>query len=230
MIRVFWNFQAVIYDFLFHWGINMRWDRCHIPLFIHQQGKDKRTHKSNEGKVCLASKNGYSYLPENAQGHYFRSSKQLELLLASLPAYAIQPLQLIQNAAARLVFNLPKFSHITPLLWSLHWLPVATRIRFKVLTLAYAAANKTAPHYLQDSLHAYTPARPLHSAATCRLAHPASHVTVSRSSQLRSFSTLVPQWWNDLPIPIRTAPSLPIFRSSLKTHLFTLYLDSPKVP
>ena len=49
-------------------------------------------------------------------------------LLASLPAYAIQLLQLIQNSAVRLVFNLPKFSHITPLLQSLHWLPVAARI------------------------------------------------------------------------------------------------------
>ena len=36
-------------------------------------------------------------------------------LLAGLPASAIQPLQLIQNAAARLVFNLPKFTDTTPL-------------------------------------------------------------------------------------------------------------------
>ena len=39
-------------------------------------------------------------------------------LLAGLPARAIRPLQLIQNAAARLVFNQPKFSHTTPLLRS----------------------------------------------------------------------------------------------------------------
>ena len=52
-------------------------------------------------------------------------------LLASLPVCTIQPLQLIQNAAAHLVFNLPKFSHVTPLLRSLHWLPVVARIRFK---------------------------------------------------------------------------------------------------
>ena len=147
-------------------------------------------------------------------------------LLASLPACVIQPLQFIQNAVAHLVFNLPKFSHVTPLLRSLHWLPVAARIRFKVLTLAYAAANKTAPHFLQDIIQAYTPVRPLRSAATGRLVHPACRATVSRSSRLRSFSILAPQWWNDLPIPIRTAPSLPIFRRSLKTHLFTLYLDS----
>ena len=103
-------------------------------------------------------------------------------LLASLPACVIQPLHLIQNAAARLVFNLPKFSHVTPLLRSLHWLPVAGRIRFKVLTLAYAAANKTAPHYLQDIIQAYTTARPLRSAATGRLTHPSGRATVSCSS------------------------------------------------
>ncbi|KAI5086066.1 hypothetical protein C0J45_2222, partial [Silurus meridionalis] len=37
-------------------------------------------------------------------------------LLAGLPLNAIRPLQMIQNPAARLVFNLPKFSHTTPLL------------------------------------------------------------------------------------------------------------------
>ena len=87
-------------------------------------------------------------------------------LLASLQTCVIQQLQLIQNAAARLVFNLPKFSHVTPLLWSLHWLQVAARIRFNVLTLANAAANKTDLHYLQDIIQAYTLARPLRSAAT----------------------------------------------------------------
>ncbi|KAK3535465.1 hypothetical protein QTP70_016886 [Hemibagrus guttatus] len=39
-------------------------------------------------------------------------------LLAGLPLNAIRPLQMIQNAAARLVFNLDKFSHTTPLLHS----------------------------------------------------------------------------------------------------------------
>ncbi|KAK6329290.1 hypothetical protein J4Q44_G00012680 [Coregonus suidteri] len=43
------------------------------------------------------------------------------------------------NAAARLVFNLPKFSHVTPLLRTLHWLPVEARIRYKTMVLAYGA-------------------------------------------------------------------------------------------
>ncbi len=36
-------------------------------------------------------------------------------LLAGLPSNTIKPLQMIQNAAARLVFNEPKITHVTPL-------------------------------------------------------------------------------------------------------------------
>ncbi len=43
-------------------------------------------------------------------------------LLAGLPASSIKPLQLIQNAAARLIFNEPKITNITPLFISLHWI------------------------------------------------------------------------------------------------------------
>ncbi len=38
-------------------------------------------------------------------------------LLAGLPSNTIKPLQMIQNAAARLVFNEPKRAHVTPLFW-----------------------------------------------------------------------------------------------------------------
>ncbi len=43
-------------------------------------------------------------------------------LLAGLPASSIKPLQLIQNAAARLIFNEPKRTNITPLFINLHWI------------------------------------------------------------------------------------------------------------
>ncbi len=58
-------------------------------------------------------------------------------LLAGLPACTIKPLQLIQNAAARVVFNEPKKAHVTPLFIRLHLLPIAARIKFKVLMFAY---------------------------------------------------------------------------------------------
>ncbi|KAK3525562.1 hypothetical protein QTP70_000161 [Hemibagrus guttatus] len=93
-------------------------------------------------------------------------------LLAGLPLNATRPLQMIQNAAAQLVFNLPKFSHTTPLLRSLHWLPVAARIRFKTLMLAYKAKNGPAPSYLKALITSRTAPRSLRSTSTARLVPP----------------------------------------------------------
>ncbi|KAK3535156.1 hypothetical protein QTP70_004814 [Hemibagrus guttatus] len=79
---------------------------------------------------------------------------------------------MIQNSASRLVFNLPKFSHTTPLLRSLHWLPVAARIRFKTLMLAYKAKNGPAPSYLKALITPRTAPRSLRSTSTARLVPP----------------------------------------------------------
>ncbi|KAK5915961.1 hypothetical protein CesoFtcFv8_001506 [Champsocephalus esox] len=127
-------------------------------------------------------------------------------LLAGLPACAIRPLKLIQNAAARLVFNLPKFSHTTPLLRSLHWLPVTARIHFKTMVLAYHAANGSGPSYIQDMVKPYTPVRALRSASAKRLAAPSLRGgSKFQSAKTRGFAILAPKWWNELPIDIRTA-------------------------
>ena len=45
-------------------------------------------------------------------------------LLFGLPNNLLHKLQRVQNAAARLICNLGRFDHITPTLFSLHWLPI----------------------------------------------------------------------------------------------------------
>jgi len=52
-------------------------------------------------------------------------------LLFDLPAILIQRLQSVQNAAARLIYNLRRCDHISDALISLHWLRVPQRITFK---------------------------------------------------------------------------------------------------
>ncbi len=86
-------------------------------------------------------------------------------LFAGLPASSIKPLQLIQNAAARLIFNEPKRTHVTPLFINLHWLPIAARIKFKALMFAYRTTTGSAPLYLNSILQTYVPSRSLHSAS-----------------------------------------------------------------
>ncbi len=144
-------------------------------------------------------------------------------LLAGLPTCTIKPLQLIQNAAARVVFNEPKKAHVTPLFIRLHWLPIAARIKFKVLMFAYKTTTGTAPIYLNLLVQTYAPSRSLRSASERRLVVPSQRGTKSLS---RTFSWTVSSWWNDLPISIRTAESLAIFKKHLKTHLFRQHLTN----
>ncbi len=138
-------------------------------------------------------------------------------LLAGLPTCTIKPLQLIQNAAARVVFNEPKKAHVTPLFISLHWLPVAARIIFKVLMFAYKTTTGAAPIYLKSLIQTYAPSRSLCSASEQRLVVPSQRGTKSLS---QTFSWTLPSWWNDLPISIRTAESLVNFKKTSKDTSF----------
>ncbi len=152
-------------------------------------------------------------------------------LLAGLPSNTIKPLQMIKNAAARLVFNEHKRAHVTPLFVSLHWLPVAARIQFKTLMLAYRTTTGSAPTYFHSLLRIYIPSRSLRSASERRLVVPSQRGSKSLS---RTFSFTVPVWWNDLPTPIRNArsrggKSTKIFYSSKSTiTLLKFYLSTSK--
>ncbi|XP_047664330.1 uncharacterized protein LOC125140204, partial [Tachysurus fulvidraco] len=144
-------------------------------------------------------------------------------LLAGLPINAICPLQMIQNAAAQLVFNLPKFSHTTLLLRSLHWLLVAARIRFKTLMLANKAKNSSASSYLKALITPHTAPRTLRSSSTAQLVPPSLRVRGKYTTRLLSVQS--PRRWNELHLEVRTAESLAIFKRRLKTYLFRKYFN-----
>ncbi len=99
-------------------------------------------------------------------------------LLAGLPSSTMKPLKIIQNVAARLVFNEPKRAHVTPLFVSLHWLPVAARIKFKTLRLAYRTATGSVPAYFHSPMAIYIPSRSLRSASKRRLVVPSQRLKI----------------------------------------------------
>ena len=78
-------------------------------------------------------------------------------LFVNLPASQIFRLQRIRNYTARLITRTSRYDHITPVLMGLHWLPIASRIHFKVLVFAYRCVNGLAPTYLSELLHIRTP-------------------------------------------------------------------------
>ncbi len=85
-------------------------------------------------------------------------------------------LQLVQNAAAQLLSGVKKREHITPILGSLHWLPVCFRVDLKNVLLVYKSRNGLAPTYLCELLTEYQPIRSLRSSNQDLLSTPKSRL------------------------------------------------------
>ncbi len=101
----------------------------------------------------------------------------------------IARLQLVQNAAARLLLKCRKHEHITLVLRSLHWMPVCQRIDFKILLFVYKSLHNFAPVYLYELLHLYTLSRSLRSCDQALLVGP--HVRLKRRWE-RAFAVAGP--------------------------------------
>ncbi len=105
-----------------------------------------------------------------------------------------------------------------PILQSLHWLPIKFCISYKILLLAYKALNDLAPAYLTNLLSRYNPTRSLRSQNSGLLVVP----RIAKSTKGgRTFSYLAPKLWNSLPDSVRGSDTLSLFKSRLKTHLFS---------
>ena len=66
-------------------------------------------------------------------------------VLAGLPTSPLAPLQRVLNAAARFVAGAMSRTHVSGIMMSLHWLPIAYRIRFKLCVLMHGVHNGTCP-------------------------------------------------------------------------------------
>ena len=140
-------------------------------------------------------------------------------LLYGLPDKHISKLQRIQNSAARLVTLSRIRCHISPVLRDLHWLPIKSRIMYKILLMTFKCSQGLAPMYLQDLIQQYEPTRKLRSGSKDLLARVSSPST---SYGRRSFQDASAELWNNLPCRIKSAKTLEQFKSLLKTHLFNV--------
>ncbi len=147
----------------------------------------------------------------------------MNALLIGSPDYLIKKLQLIQNNAARVVAKKRKHYHITPTLESIHWLPVAYRIVYKVLLLTHKCIIGKAPAYLSELLHNYEPGKDgLRSAKQQLLEVKTSN---GKTYGNRPFSVAAPSLWNELPGELRKCVTTDRFKSMLKTYLFKKAFD-----
>ena len=132
-------------------------------------------------------------------------------LVYGLPKCQISKLRSVQNTAACIALDLSNFSHITPALRQLHWLPVAKGIQFKILLLTFKAIHGLCQTqiYGQYSTATYSTLlvcpmqKMLPTLGACSFAAAAA-------------LTL----WNKLPADVRNVASLNSFKKSIKTFLF----------
>ena len=140
------------------------------------------------------------------------------LLSGSRSPKHFDKLQKVQNLAARLVFKALKHEHIKPLLQKLHWLPVVSRIQYKVATLCYNSFTESYPVYLSEHLTVYHPPHNFAPYLTPESSACLSQKQRPLDNELFSFTG--PTQWNSLPYDIRHSVSTSSFKQALKTHLF----------
>jgi len=147
----------------------------------------------------------------------------LNALLYGLPDSTLRKLQLIQNQAAKLVAREKKSDHVTPILITLHWLPVEYRIQYKILLLTHQCLHGKAPSYLSSLLHVYEPPRSLRSAEQYLLKE---HKMRLKTYGDRAFSSCAPRLWNSIPLNLRMCKETNTFKKDMKTYLFKLAFNS----
>ena len=106
-----------------------------------------------EQQIALTCKSAWYHLHQISRVKKYLSQDQIKTLvhayvtsrldqnnalLVGLPKKSLHPLQMVQNASARLIMGIKKHDHISPTLIELHWLPVEQRIIFKLLLLVYS--------------------------------------------------------------------------------------------
>ena len=122
--------------------------------------------------------------------------------------YLINKLQKLQNCAARVVTNTYKYDHISPVLKDLHWLPVKSRIDYKIGLLTYKCLTNQAPSYLKELVFPYRPGRTLRSGSSNILVTP----RVNTKAGTRSFSYGAANVWNSLPEDVKSAKIIVILK------------------
>ena len=140
-------------------------------------------------------------------------------IYVNLPYVTLKKIQTVFNRAARLITGTPYRSHITPVLIDLHWLPVKARIEFKICVLTYKALMKNRPRYIYEKLTRYETGHIMNTRVAVdpeRLLEPRCNLEMGA----RMFSYSAPRIYNKLPLYVRQASNIELFKKRLKTFLF----------
>ena len=139
-------------------------------------------------------------------------------LLFGVSQFNFDKLQWVQNLAARaarLALNDWR-SSIPHLFVKFYWLPIDSRIKFKISSLTFKLLTDNQLANLRSLLTPYAPPRLLRSSDKCLLIQPRTSTSLDK----RAFNVWAPAVWNSIPLHIRLSPSPVSFKQNLKTLYF----------
>ena len=117
-----------------------------------------------------------------------------------LPIKSLKKIQLVQNAAARVITKTKRCDHISPILRDLHWLPIKKRTDYKMMVLTCNARNEQGPCYIADFFKLYKPKRSLRSESNTSLV-PVHGDSIQINKRL--LNCRVSTTWNSPPKELR---------------------------
>ena len=138
-------------------------------------------------------------------------------LYYGLSSELINKLQVVQNSALSLIFNMHRYDRVstTPFFKKLHWLRVKECIVFKILLIVHKSIIGAAPADIENMVQFSKSGRTMKLAAKTSIG----------SYGDRAFSVVAPKLWNALPQDIRGESLTTKFKKRLKSYLL-LHSDS----
>ena len=148
-------------------------------------------------------------------------------LYTFLPKKQTKKLQKLINASTRFIFNITgqnRFTHITPYLKQIHFLPINYRIEYKICLLIFKClynSSNNAPTYLTELINTKQPHKHWSLRVDLDRSLLAYNTFHKQNYKTRGFSRAAPVIWNKIPREIRESDNINVFKTSLKTYYFT---------
>ena len=127
---------------------------------------------------------------------------------------ALNKLEKLQKRAARLILDKDYSTRSCDLFTELDWMPVGDRIHFKRAVQVYKCLNNSVSQGL-DNFFEYN--RNVHTHNTRSATDNNLHIG---KNHIKSFSYLGATTWNNLPISVRNAENINIFKNRYLQHYF----------
>ena len=143
------------------------------------------------------------------------------ILLLGATDLDIKPLHLMINRSLRFIYNVNYRDHISPYYKQAHFLPIRKRIKFKACLIAFKIFHLQTPTYFKDDFNRFISTSNMTLREGC--GRDEFMFTIDGNTiRSKKLSILIIKEWNTLPINLRKVTQISLFKTKLKSLLFSM--------